>query len=171
MIFEGSILEEQGVTFGIVVAKSHVLDNRHRLMSMISRSKQIMGASPWYKRLATLSVAYIYNLRKRRRYRECRMTYTKTRAVWVAIGERRKPEPEGLPGYLRAEIMADAETPRRCLLLEFAPQDKRHIVAMSSEGANHRVAIRTHRAVVSCPNPVDRECQIRVIEHHCGDCN
>jgi transposase InsO family protein len=58
-----------------------------------------------YERLATVSVAHIYNLRKRRRYRECRMNYTKTQAVQVAIGERRKPEPGGQPGYLRVDTV------------------------------------------------------------------
>lgn len=58
-----------------------------------------------YERLATISVAHIYNLRKRRRYRECRMRYTKTRAVQVAIGERRKPQPGGQPGYLRVDTV------------------------------------------------------------------
>jgi len=58
-----------------------------------------------YERLATVSVAHIYNLRKRRRYRECRMNYTKTRAVQVAIGERRRPQPEGQPGYLRVDTV------------------------------------------------------------------
>jgi len=58
-----------------------------------------------YQRLATISVAHIYNLRKRRRYRECRMNYTQTRAVQVAIGERRKPQPEGRPGYLRVDTV------------------------------------------------------------------
>src|ERR1700680_3925943 len=48
-----------------------------------------------YQRLATISVAHIYNLRKRRRYRECRMDYTKTHSVQVAIGERRTPQPAG----------------------------------------------------------------------------
>jgi transposase InsO family protein len=58
-----------------------------------------------YERLATVSIAHIYNLRKRRRYRECRMNYSKTRAVQVAIGERRKPEPGGQPGYLRVDTV------------------------------------------------------------------
>jgi transposase InsO family protein len=58
-----------------------------------------------YERLATISVAHIYNLRQRRRYRECRMNYTKTRAVQVAIGERRKPQPGGKPGYLRVDTV------------------------------------------------------------------
>src|SRR5271156_2323926 len=48
-----------------------------------------------FQRLATISVAHIYNLRKRRRYRERRTHYTPTRAVQVAIGERRKPQPGG----------------------------------------------------------------------------
>jgi len=43
-------------------------------------------------------VAHIYNLRRRPRYRERRINYTKTRAVQVAIGERRKPRPDGKPG-------------------------------------------------------------------------
>jgi transposase InsO family protein len=50
-------------------------------------------------------VAHIYNLRKRRRYRECRIHYSKTQAVQVAIGERRKPEPGGQPGYLRVDTV------------------------------------------------------------------
>ena len=58
-----------------------------------------------YERLATISVAHIYNLRRRRRYRECRMNYTKTRPMQVAIGERRKPEPGGKPGYLRVDTV------------------------------------------------------------------
>jgi transposase InsO family protein len=52
-----------------------------------------------------VSVAHLYNLRKRRRYREFRMKYVKTRAVQVAIGERRKPQPEGRPGYLRVDTV------------------------------------------------------------------
>jgi len=58
-----------------------------------------------YERLATISVAHIYNLRKRRHYRECRMNVSKTRAVQVAIGERRRPDPQGRPGYLRFDTV------------------------------------------------------------------
>lgn len=58
-----------------------------------------------YERLATISVAHIYNLRRRPRYRQRRMNYSKTRAVQVAIGERRKPQPEGRPGYLRVDTV------------------------------------------------------------------
>lgn len=58
-----------------------------------------------YERLATISAAHIYNLRRRPRYRQRRLNYTKTRAVAVAIGERRKPTPEGRPGYLRVDTV------------------------------------------------------------------
>jgi transposase InsO family protein len=58
-----------------------------------------------YERLAGISVAHIYNLRKRARYRERRLNYSKTRAVQVAIGERRKPRPDGKPGYLRVDTV------------------------------------------------------------------
>jgi hypothetical protein len=55
--------------------------------------------------LASLSVAHLYNLRKHRRYRERRMSYVKARPVQVAIGERRKPEPQGQPGYVRVDTV------------------------------------------------------------------
>ena len=58
-----------------------------------------------YERLAGISVAHIYNLRKRPRYRKRHLNYTKTRAVQVAIGERRKPRPDGKPGYLRVDTV------------------------------------------------------------------
>jgi transposase InsO family protein len=58
-----------------------------------------------YQRLATISVAHIYNLRKSRRYRQQRMSYQKTRPVQVAIGERRRPQPQSRPGFLRIDTV------------------------------------------------------------------
>jgi hypothetical protein len=58
-----------------------------------------------YERLANISVAHIYNLRKHRSYREKRMVFHKTRPTPVSIGERRRPEPEGRPGYLRIDTV------------------------------------------------------------------
>jgi hypothetical protein len=58
-----------------------------------------------YERLSSISVAHIYPLRKRRQYRDCWMSYTKTRPVQVAIGERRRPQPGGKPGYLRVDTV------------------------------------------------------------------
>jgi transposase InsO family protein len=58
-----------------------------------------------YERLANISVAHIYNLRKERSYREKRRNFEKTRPTPVAIGERRRPDPEGRPGYLRVDTV------------------------------------------------------------------
>jgi transposase InsO family protein len=58
-----------------------------------------------YERLAGISVAHLYNLRQHRRYRECRLSYAKTRPTTVAIGERRRPDPQGHPGYLRVDTV------------------------------------------------------------------
>jgi transposase InsO family protein len=58
-----------------------------------------------YERLADISSAHIYNLRKGRSYRERRMVFTRTRPTPVAIGERRRPESGGRPGYLRVDTV------------------------------------------------------------------
>jgi hypothetical protein len=58
-----------------------------------------------YERLANISSAHIYNLRKLRSYRERMMVFTKTRPTPVSIGIRRKPEPGGRPGYLRGDTV------------------------------------------------------------------
>jgi len=58
-----------------------------------------------YERLATISVAQIYRLRKQAVYRQRRLQFNKTRPTPIAIGERRRPEPEGRPGYLRVDTV------------------------------------------------------------------
>jgi transposase InsO family protein len=58
-----------------------------------------------YQRLAAISVAHLYNLRQRSRYRERRLHYTKTRPTPLSIGERRRPEPRGKPGYVRVDTV------------------------------------------------------------------
>jgi hypothetical protein len=58
-----------------------------------------------YERLATISVAQIYRLRKRAGYRQRRLHFIKTNPTSVAIGERRRPEPHGRPGDLRVDTV------------------------------------------------------------------
>lgn len=58
-----------------------------------------------YERLAGISVAHIYNLRQRRGYREQRVHFEKTRPTPTAIGERRRPDAAGRPGYLRVDTV------------------------------------------------------------------
>lgn len=56
-----------------------------------------------FERLAQLSVSHLYNLRKTQVYKQSTTVFTKTQATTVAIGERRKPFPEGIPGYIRVD--------------------------------------------------------------------
>ena len=58
-----------------------------------------------YERLARLSVAQLYRFRQSREYRKRRMEYQPTRPTPTAIGERRRPEPGGRPGYLRVDTV------------------------------------------------------------------
>ena len=58
-----------------------------------------------YQRLATLSVAQLYRLRRSSVYRKTYMVYQPTRPVQIAIGERRAPQPEGRAGFLRVDTV------------------------------------------------------------------
>jgi transposase InsO family protein len=58
-----------------------------------------------FENLSSVSVAHIYNLRRKREYRERRSNFEKTRATPVSIGERRRPELEGRAGYLRIDTV------------------------------------------------------------------
>jgi hypothetical protein len=62
-------------------------------------------AAARYERLANISVAHISNLRKQRLCREKRMVFTKTKPTPVSIGERRRPDPNRHPGYLRVDTV------------------------------------------------------------------
>lgn len=58
-----------------------------------------------YQRLAGISVAHLYRLRGTPAYRKCNTTYRPTRPTPIPIGERRKPQPQGKPGYLRVDTV------------------------------------------------------------------
>lgn len=54
-------------------------------------------------RLKDISTSHIYRLRCRKQYISNTTTFTKTHPTGVPIGERRKPVPEGKPGYIRVD--------------------------------------------------------------------
>lgn len=62
-------------------------------------------ARPEYERLAQISVSHLYNLRRSKAYRKVRVRMEHTRASQVNIGERRKPQPLGRPGFLRVDTV------------------------------------------------------------------
>jgi len=58
-----------------------------------------------YERLAEISVAQLYRFRNSALYRKRNATYQPTRPAPIPIGERRKPRPQGQPGYLRIDTV------------------------------------------------------------------
>lgn len=58
-----------------------------------------------YARLAGISVSHLYNLRHSNRYRKMAAEWKPTQPTAIAIGERRKPDPQGRPGFVRIDTV------------------------------------------------------------------
>ncbi len=86
------------------------MDNLHGGLSgpatrkLCERAWELDGDAA-YTRLATISNGHLYNLRKTRCYRNRRRRLDKTRPTRVRIGERRKPDAGGRPGFLRIDTV------------------------------------------------------------------
>ena len=93
-----------------------MVDEAHKTLSgpvtrrILEREHQLYK-QPEYARLAGISVAHLYNLRRLSRYRERLLSYTKTRPAAVSIGERRKPQPQGRPGFLHLDTVHQGDQP------------------------------------------------------------
>jgi hypothetical protein len=86
------------------------VDEAHETLSGPATKKLLQRAcynfhESRYQSLARISVAQLYRPRGSRAYRERRIKYQATRSTQVSIGERRKPEPRGRPGYLRIDTV------------------------------------------------------------------
>ena len=85
-------------------------DNAHGRMSGPATKRIFERQYEVYKdkrfnRLRGISVAHIYNLRSSRTYKLRAQTFAKTRSVSIAIGIRRRPDPQGRPGYIRVDTV------------------------------------------------------------------
>src|SRR3989339_831054 len=85
-------------------------DNLHERLSGPA-TKELFGraysmfSDVRFERLRGISVAHLYNLRASKPYKQRCVILSKTRPVKVNIGSRRKPRPEGRPGYLRVDTV------------------------------------------------------------------
>ncbi len=86
------------------------LDRAHEWLSgpatrrILEREYTCFGKAE-YARLAKISNGHLYNLRASAGYRQRVAVYQPTQPTAVSIGERRRPEPEGRPGYLRVDTV------------------------------------------------------------------
>jgi transposase InsO family protein len=86
------------------------LDERHNTPSgpaakkLCERAHTLFNQTE-YQRLAGISVAHLYNLRKSTAYLRQRFTFEKTRPKAALIGERKKPQANGQPGFIRIDTV------------------------------------------------------------------
>jgi len=85
-------------------------DNIHQRLNgfatrqILIREYQVFSKEE-YENISHISVAQIYRLRQTRVYTSHSLTFKNTQAVQRNIGERRKPEPQGKPGYIRIDTV------------------------------------------------------------------
>lgn len=86
------------------------MDKRHNtpcgpaVKKLCERAVEVFGQRE-YATLATISVSHLYNLRKSTTYMRQRRNFEKTRSRPSSIGERRKPRPDGKPGFIRIDTV------------------------------------------------------------------
>ena len=86
------------------------MDSLHDTLSgpatkvLLIRALMLFGDAR-YARLSEISVAHLYNLRHSEPYRKQRQVWHRTRPSPVAIGIRKAPAPQGLPGYVRIDTV------------------------------------------------------------------
>jgi len=71
---------------------------------ILQRAFVVFG-KPEFRNLAGISASHIYNLRQSKTYARVRVHMRHTHTRRVSIGERRKPDPQGQPGYLRVDTV------------------------------------------------------------------
>jgi len=86
------------------------VDKQHDVLSGPATKKLLARAyyvfkEPSYERLANISVSHIYNLRKTYCYKQKLLKYEKTKRTPVRIATRKRPTPNGEPGYLRIDTV------------------------------------------------------------------
>ncbi len=86
------------------------MDERHdtpcgpAVKKLCERAYEVFGQTE-YTALASISVSHLYNLRKSTAYTRHRRHFEKTQPRPSKIGERRKPQPNGQPGYIRIDTV------------------------------------------------------------------
>lgn len=86
------------------------LDNNNERLSgratvaIFKREFTLFGKNE-FQRLSEISVAHLYRLRQSSFYRNHALTIEKTKPSSSQLGERRRPDPQGRPGYIRVDTV------------------------------------------------------------------
>lgn len=79
------------------------LNQNGRALKEMCRSMYLDFEDEKFEKLSHISVSHLYNLKKTRVFQSKFVHYTKTNPVQRNIGERKKPQPHGKPGYIRVD--------------------------------------------------------------------
>jgi transposase InsO family protein len=79
---------------------------------LCERACEVFGQTE-YATLSAISVSHLYNLRKSIPYTRQRRHFQKTRSRPSSLGERRKPEPDGKPGFIRIDTVHQGDLDKR----------------------------------------------------------
>jgi len=102
---------KRGFTRSFTVADVALLaevDTLHNTLSgpatkkLMERALLVFG-DVRFERLAGISVSHLYNLRGGKQYQNKRRHWTRTNPTGVPVGQRRAPQPNGMPGYIRID--------------------------------------------------------------------
>jgi hypothetical protein len=112
---------------------------------LMQRAATLFGETR-YERLATISVAHLYNLRRDRGYEVRRRHWTKTQGRSVTIGLRRAPAPEGRPGFIRIDSVHQGDQVGVQAVKYRLSQSNRHSANDSGHYAADRITLFAHFA-------------------------
>lgn len=82
----------------------HPVKSGATIKKLCERAYCVHGESE-YERLSTISVSHLYNLRESKAYQNKRRHFEKTKSKRSDLGVRKKPRPDGKPGYLRIDTV------------------------------------------------------------------
>ena len=93
-------------------------DNAHQRLSgpatrkLFQRQFKVYGDER-FVRLQHISSAHIYNLRGSKEYKRRAQTFAGTKSVHVPIGVRRRPDPQGQPGWIRVDTVHQGDADKK----------------------------------------------------------
>lgn len=94
------------------------MDERHEtpcgqaIKKLCERASEVFKENE-YTNLATISVSHLYNLRRSTTYRRQRRHYEKTKSRPPNVAERRKPQPNKQPGYIRIDTVHQGDLDKK----------------------------------------------------------
>lgn len=98
----GRIYKEPDVKLLVAADNAHCRLSGPAMIKSLKREFAVFGKNE-YANLKNISVAHLYRLRTNDSYKRDALTFEKTNPTRVPIGERRRPEPNGKPGYLSVD--------------------------------------------------------------------